>query len=230
MKNLFLLLALLLLPVSTAAAATLQSHEQIRTAITHYVRTQTQALPGKVDIKVNQIDDRLRLTACPKMEVFLPPNGRLLGNGTVGVRCPQTSKVKGWRLFVPVHVTVTTTLLVSSQPLSRGKLMSADDFTGQSGVMTQPDMLTDPAEIIGKVLKYSVGAGQVIRREMLRDPYAINQGQTVPVVVEGRGFKVRSQGRALNNAAKGQNVQVRTESGRVVSGTANENGEVTVRP
>lgn len=226
-----LLMILLLLPAALPAfAAPQQNHQEIRAAITRFVHAQTLSLPGKVDIKVNEIDNRLRLNACPALEVFLPPGGHLLGNGTVGVRCPGSSGSNSWKLFIPVHVTVTTTLLVTSQPLPRGKIMSADDFSGQSGVMTQADMLTDPKQIIGKVLKYSVAAGQSIRQEMLRDPYTVSQGQTVSVVVEGQGFKVRSQGKALNNAAEGQNVQVRTLSGRVISGVAQENGDVAVNP
>jgi flagella basal body P-ring formation protein FlgA len=229
MKKYFLILALWL-PVLPAQATPLQSHKEIRQAITDFVRMQTHSLPGKVDIQVDEVDRRLQLEACPTLEPFLPPGGRLLGNGTVGVRCVQSNGVRGWTLFVPVHVTVTTTLLVTSRPLPQGTVMSTNDFIGQTGELTQPSMLTDPALVVGKVLRYSMGAGQVLKQEMLRDPYTITEGQNVPIVVEGQGFKARSEGKALNNAAQGQNVQVRTVSGRVVSGIANENGEVVVRP
>ncbi|MBI1173851.1 MAG: flagellar basal body P-ring formation protein FlgA [Sideroxydans sp.] len=229
MKKLLLIFTLLL-PALPAWAAPQQSHNEIRQAITRFVRMQTQSLPGKVEIKVDEIDRRLQLNACPALETFLPPGGHLLGNGTVGVRCPKSGTVSGWTLYVPVHITVTATLLVTNRPLPRGKVMSPDDFSDQSGVITQADMLTDPAQVTGKILRYGVGAGQILRQSMLRDPYAVVQGQNVPVVVEGRGFHVRSEGKALNNAAEGENVQVRTASGRVVSGTAQENGEVVVRP
>ena len=229
MKKYFLILALWL-PVLPAQAAPLQSHKEIHQAITDFVRMQTRSLPGKVDIQVDEVDHRLQLEACPALEPFLPPGGHLLGNGTVGVRCVQSNGVRGWTLFVPVHVTVTTTLLVTSCPLPQDTVMAMNDFIGQTGELTQPSMLTDPALVVGKVLRYSMGAGQVLKQEMLRDPYTINEGQSVPVVVEGQGFKARSEGKALNNAAQGQYVQVRTSSGRVVSGIANANGEVVIRP
>lgn len=229
MRTLLLILSLLA-PAFPALAASQQSHREIHQAIADFVRMQTRSLPGKVDIKVDEIDRRLRLHACSALETFLPPGGHLLGNGIVGVRCPGETGVNGWTLYIPVHVTVTTTLFITNRPLPQGAVMSAADFSGQSGTLTLPSILTDPARINGKVLRYSVGAGQVIRQDMLRDPYTITQGQNVPVVIEGDGFNVRSEGKALNNAPEGQNVQVRTASGRVVSGTAQGNGEVLVRP
>ena len=229
MKIILLLLALLL-PSSSATAAVQQNHDDIVKTITQFIREQTQGLPGKVEVTVEKVDPRLHLDACPAMEAFIPPGSHLLGNSIVGVRCPQTATTKGWTLFVPAHITVTTTLFVTSRPLPQGQVLGMEDFSGQSGMLTQPGILTDPAQITGKVLRFSVGAGQILRREMLRDPYTIVQGQNVPIVVEGAGFSVRSEGKALNNAAAGQNVQLRTASGRVVSGIAQENGEVVVRP
>ena len=183
-----------------------------------------------MDIKVDPIDGRLRLNACPDMEAFLPPGVHLPGNLAVGVRCPQSKGVLGWSVFVPAHVTVTTTLLVTSRPLPQGTVMSADDFNGQNGELTQSTLITNPSQVIGKVLRYGVAAGQALRQDMLRAPYAVTEGQTVPIVVQQDNFTVRSEGKALNNAAQGEDVQVRTSSGRVVTGTANASGEVVVQP
>ena len=69
----FILMLCLLLPTLTASAAPLQSHAAIRQAIVDFLRTQSKTLPGTVDIKVDPIDGRLRLNACPDMEAFLPP-------------------------------------------------------------------------------------------------------------------------------------------------------------
>ena len=228
--RILLLLISLLLPAAQALAAPLQSHRAIHQAVTDFVRMQTQSLPGQVDIKVDHIDSRLRLRACPAVEAFIPPGGHLFGNSIVGVRCPQPNGSYSWSLYVPVHITVTTTLLVTNRPLSQGTIITANDFSSQSGTLTLPTIITDPAQIVGKVLRYSIGPGQVIRQDMLRAPYAIKRGQNVPIVVEGAGFNVHSEGKALNDAAAGDNVQVRTASGKVVSGTAQDSGEVLVRP
>lgn len=225
-----------------AQPGTQQSHSEIRAAIAAFVHAQTRTLPGQVTVKVEEIDRRVTLSACPALEAFLPPGSQLLGNSTVGVRCPKgspanqdarepgTTDKNGWTLFVPVHIKVSASLLVASRPLQQGHVLSAEDVASQSGELTQAGILTDPLQATGKILKYGIGAGQVLRQDMLRAPYAVTQGQTVQLQVEGVGFKVRSEGQALNNAAEGQNVQVRTISGQVVSGTAQSNGTVAVRP
>ena len=63
---------------------------------------------------------------------------------------------------------------------------------------------------------------------MLRVPHAVRQGQTVPVVSAGPGFRVSSEGRALNNAAPGESVRVRLANGQVVTGVAQAGGTVEV--
>ena len=210
-----------------AWAGAQQNHAEIHEAITAFLRAQTLTLPGKVSIKIDEIDRRTALPACPALDVFLPPGGKLLGNSTVGVRC--TGK-KGWSLFVPVHIKASTNLLIANRPLRQGQMLSAEDLASQSGELVQLGTLTDPLQAVGKILKAGVSAGQVLRQDMLRAPYAVKQGQKVQIQVAETGFSIRSEGQALNNAEEGQAVQVRTLSGQVVNGTAQSDGTVAVRP
>ena len=229
MKNshaLFLPILLLVMPPTWAGVQ--QNHAEIRTVVEAFVRTQTSALPGQATIKVGEIDRRIVLPACQELEVFLPSGGQLLGNGTVGVRCPAGKK--GWKLFVPVHVTVITPILITGKPLQQGQVLHAEDLASQSGELTQTGILTDPGQAVGKVLKYSIGAGQVLKQDMLRAPYTVTQGQTVQLRVDGAGFRIHSEGQALNNAAEGQIVRVRISSDQVVSGTARSGGVVEIHP
>lgn len=235
MKNtlLWILLGVLLHGLSAHAAtqqnrtAPQQSHAEIHATVETFVRAQTLTLPGQVTIKAGEIDRRIALPACPKLEAFLPPGGKLLGNGSVGVRC---TGAKPWTLYVPVHVKVITSMLIASRPLQQGQVLRAEDLASQSGELTHAGILTDPAQAIGKVLKFGIGAGQTLKQNMLRAPYAVTQGQTVQLQAEGPGFRINSEGKALNNAAEGQRVHVRASSGQVVSGVAKEGGIVEVRP
>jgi len=65
---------------------------------------------------------------------------------------------------------------------------------------------------------------------MLRSPTVIQQNQSVKLMVQGRGFNVSAEGRALTAVTEGQPVQVRVQSGRVVSGVARSGGIVEMRP
>ena len=223
----FLLTAILLLLALPVHAVAQQSHADILNAVTAFVRAQTHDLPGKVTFKVNEIDPRTKRSACPKLEVFLPAGSQLLGNSMVGVRCPDKN---GWTLFVPVHVSVSVDMLITNKPLPQGRVLQAEDISIQNAEMTQTGILIAPSQAIGKILKNGVGAGQVLKQEMLRAPYVVTQGQMVQLQAVGAGFSVRSEGQALNDAAEGQIVKVKTASGQMVSGTALPGGVVEIRP
>jgi flagella basal body P-ring formation protein FlgA len=231
MKKLLPLLFCLLLPDALPAwAEAQQNHEEIRNAVAEFVRSQLRAQSGEVSIQVGEIDRRLSLPECSPLETFLPSGASLAGKTSVGVRCPRSPGQDGWSLFVPVTIRVSSTQLITSRPLQQGQTLRAEDIISRTGELTQPGLLTDPAQAIGKVLKYSLGAGQALKLDMVRAPYSVTQGQTVTVQVVGAGFKLHSEGQALNNAAEGQSVRVRMSSGHVVNGTATADGTVDVRP
>ncbi|MBI5660357.1 MAG: flagellar basal body P-ring formation protein FlgA [Nitrosomonadales bacterium] len=219
------LLAALTTWALTAWAAPQQSHAGIRAAIADFARAQTLDLPGQVTVKTGEIDRRIALPACPELEPFLPPAGRLLGNITVGIRCPT---VNGWTLFVPVQIKVQANLLIAVRPLQQGQMLRAEDLVGRNGELSQPGTLTDPAQAVGKVLKFGVGTGQVLNRDMLRAPYVVSQGQTVQLQIEGGGYRIHSEGQALNNAAEGQSLRIKAVSGQVISGMARSDGSVEI--
>jgi flagella basal body P-ring formation protein FlgA len=151
----------------------------------------------------------------------------LIGKTSIGVRCNEKP---GWSVFVQASIRVSANMLVANRPLAQNTVLSANDFSLQNGELGQPGILIDPAQAIGKTLKFAIGAGQVLRQDMLRAPYVVMQGQTATVRVSSKGFSVSSSGQALNNGADGQGVQVRMASGQVISGIAATDGSVEVRP
>jgi len=228
MKNLWLALpASLLLHVALAQAATSQSHAKIREVALAYLQTQARSLPGKVSLQIGELDSRTVLRACSALEAFTPSGAKLIGKTSIGVRCNEKP---GWSVFVQANIRGSADMLVANRPLAQNTVLSANDFSLQNGELGQPGILIDPAQAIGKTLKFGIGAGQVLRQDMLRAPYVVTQGQTAEVRVSSKGFSVRSSGQALNNGAEGQSVQVRMASGQVISGTVAADGSVEVRP
>jgi len=109
-------------------------------------------------------------------------------------------------------------------------VLNRADLGSRRGELAQTGILTDPTAAVGKVLKYSLSAGQVLKEDMLRAPFAVTQGQTVQLQIEGQGYKIISTGLALNNATSGQTVQIKTPFGQVVGGVARADGAVVVHP
>ncbi|TAN49571.1 MAG: flagellar basal body P-ring formation protein FlgA [Methylococcaceae bacterium] len=215
----------LLLACTVAPAA--QDHAQIRNAAAAFVRQQTADLPGKTTYRLEEIDPRIALPECARLEAFLPAGSQLIGRTSIGVRCAEKN---GWSIFVPVQIKVSLSLLTTARQLPPGHVLREEDLASQTTEISRTGGFTAPGQVLGKVLRYNVAAGQVLREDMLRPPYSVTQGQVVQLSVQGSGFSVRSEGVALNNAGEGQAVQVRVGSGRVIGGIARANGTVEIRP
>jgi len=218
---------LVLLLFSSSASAAFQEAGATLKAVETYVKSQTTGLPGIVEVSVGNIDPRLQLPQCDKLEMFLPAGARLWGNSTVGVRCDRPSP---WSIYVPVNVRVVAEVIVSSKQLAPGALISANDLAKQPADLTQlPNtVMTMPEQAIGKTVTTSVPSGYVLRIDMLRSPNIILQGQTVKLVTQGKGFTVSAEGKALGNAASGQTISVRTPTGQVITGIAKQEGIVEI--
>ncbi len=222
MKNVLVslyLLIMLLAPASYAQA--MQSHAQIIDTVNTFVNSQTRGLQGKTTFQVTPPDPRLALPACKKLEAFLSPGVQLNGNTNVGVRC---NSQQGWTIFLPVTVRTTSSVLTLKRTLHAGQTVTADDLGALASDSVQAGSLTQADEAIGKMMKYGVGAGQILRYDMLRAPYTVHLGQTVQLRVKGGGFSVTSEALSLGNAAEGETTSARTPSGQIVSGVARRGG------
>jgi flagella basal body P-ring formation protein FlgA len=215
------LLLLLLVPALSLAQDSLIS------TLDHYLRTQTQGLPGKVSYRIGQLDPRTQLTPCSAFEPFQPAGSRLWGKSTVGVRCLGPST---WTIYVPVQISVAGNYLLAARTLAAGQVVELSDIVTRNGDLNAlpANIVTDQAQAIGKTVKNGIGAGQPLRNDSLIAPWAVQQGQGVKLLSKGAGFSVSSEGKALNNAADGQIVQVRTGAGQTVSGIARIGGIVEI--
>lgn len=201
-------------------------HAQIHNVAIEFIQAKTQGMPGRVAIKVDDIDPRIALSACSQMEAFLPAGASMLGKTSIGVRCNEKN---GWTLFMSASITTTMNMLVSSKPLQQGQVIHTGDYAVQSGEISQPGIVTDETQITGKVIKFSISAGQLLKQDMFRPPYVVTQGQSIQLFSEGQGFKLRTEGIAMNNAAAGQPAQVKVTSGQIISGIAKSDGVVEMR-
>lgn len=217
--------------VSAAAASAPVNPRQdprlIQEAVMNFLHAQSASLPGEVEITPGIIDTRVNLPACAALEATLPPGNRPWGNTAVAVHCASPQQ---WTIYVRATVKVVADYVVSTRPMRQGQVLTAADLTTQRGDLAQlpPGIITDFNRAIGSTLTGSLPFGSPLRQDILRAPAAVLQNQSVKLVSGGRGFSVSAEGRALNNAAEGQLVRVRSASGTVVSGIARPGAIVEV--
>lgn len=219
-----LLLLLLILPVCRLLPAA--EPEIIVDTAERFVRQQTRNMPGQVEINMGKIDSA-NLPPCTIHEAYAPAGTRWSGKIHVGVRCLGPNI---WNVLVPARITIIGNYIVTARPLAAGQIIQETDLSVMTGDLgNQPTgIIGDPSEAIGKSVRNALASGQVLRGEQLQAAFVIRQGQTVRVISKGTGFAVSSEGKAINNAASGQLVQVRLASGQTITGQANQDGTVEI--
>jgi flagella basal body P-ring formation protein FlgA len=211
---------------TSANLADRQDLTVLKNKIEEFLVVQSTGYPGKVTVTSGAFDPNLKLAQCPSPEVFLPSGSRAWGKTSVGVRCNLPS----WTIYAQAKVSVKAPYLVAASPLAQGHMVTLQDLLSVEGELTQlpAGVFTDVTQAVGRTVSMSMISGSVLRQDMLKQAPVVQQGQSVMLTSGGNGFSVTAEGKALNNANDGQIVQVKAESGTVVSGIARAGGKVEV--
>nr|WP_298156319.1 flagellar basal body P-ring formation chaperone FlgA [uncultured Pseudoxanthomonas sp.] len=194
-------------------AADFQPVESIRAAA-------IGALPAGADAEAT-LDPALRLPRCSQ-----PLIARVQGSSSVEVGCPD-----GWRLFVPVRVRRSQTVLVLSRGMAPGETITADAFIPETRDASRivGAALADPAQAVGRVARRTLSAGAVLSATDLVAQRLIRRGDNVALVSRRGGVEVRVVGKALGDAGENERVTVENlSSRRVVQGVVGPGGDVWV--
>jgi flagellar basal body P-ring formation protein FlgA len=223
LKTVLPALAAGLAAAASVAAAPLAG--DARAAVDKLLQAQIAGLPGKVSIRV-EAPGSGPLPACDALEAFLPRGAAAWGRVSVGLRCH--SDQKPWTRFVLAHVAVEGQYFVAVRNIETGQAFGAGDFAARTGDLTAlpRSVVTDAAQLQGVVAANRIASGAPLRRELVRGVSVIQQGQTVKVVAKGPGYSVSTEARAMTSAGAGSTVRAKTLDGRLVSGIADEEGQI----
>ena len=203
-----------------------QDAEILSKAAENYLRAQLTSIPGAPTVLMDppRVEN---LSACTELFPFIPAPVRVRSRMSVGVRCTAPQP---WTTYVQATVSIAGQYYVATHQLGMGQILQASDLAPrQADVVTlPPDAVLDPSQAIGMKLASAMMNGQMLRTDNLRSALSIQRGQSVQVVVNGRGFQVSSEGQAMSSAGPGERIQVRTANGQVISGIVGRSGEVDV--
>nr|WP_244966734.1 flagellar basal body P-ring formation chaperone FlgA [Pseudoxanthomonas mexicana] len=178
------------------------------------------ALPAGSEAEAT-LDPALRLPRCGAALV-----ARVQGSNSVEVACPD-----GWRLFVPVRVRRSQTVLVLSRGIAPGETITADAFVPETRDASRivGAAVADPAQAVGRVARRTLSAGAVLSATDLVAQRLIRRGDNVALVSRRGGVEVRVVGKALGDAGESERVTVENlSSRRVVQGVVGPGGDVWV--
>lgn len=204
-------------------------HEKIRVAVKEYLIDKTKAVNyGDTQIEVGQIDNRLKLSTCDtKLDVQLG-NSRLPGNISVSVGC---SSNKPWKIYIQATVKAYQDIYIAKRSITRNAPIKSSDLILERRDITSlsGNYMTDFGNIDGHLAKRAIRKHETIKPFHLIKSKLIKRGEQVTIIAETAGISVRMQGKAMNDAAIGDNVKVKNNnSKRIVEGIATQRGIVKI--
>ncbi len=204
-----------------------QSLDELGLIAEQFLIEKTKDLTGKAEIAITPLDNRLKLPACANLVAYQSQGARIWGKTTVAIRCegPET-----WRVMVKAHVKIHTAYLVAARVLPQGHVIRESDLTLVTGDITamRPGVLTSKEHAAGRTVIRSMQPGTAIWVEQLRSPKAIQQGQSVRIISQGRGFFISGEGYAINSASEGQVAKAKMPNGAIIRGIAKADGIIEV--
>jgi len=221
-----MLLALAVWPVH--AAPGWQDLSAVTALVREHVERSVADPGGRLEVTVVPPDNRLRLPACANPVAETMEGQRLWGWTQIRVRCPGDG---GWSLGVRTHVQVFVLALVTRRALPAGSVIDADDIrVAEVDLTTSPyPPVTEPAFVIGKLVRVGLSAGQTVVAGHLKLPVVVRNGAPVEVVATVGQVSVTGSGTAQQDGAVGDLIRVRVPGGRTLQAIVTGEGRVTVQ-
>jgi flagella basal body P-ring formation protein FlgA len=182
----------------------------------------------RVEVVIGQLDPRLHLAACQRIEPYVPVGVRLWGRARIGLRCKQGATP--WNVYLPITVKVYGRAVVVPAGAEAGSVIAAADLSEAEVDLAEEfsPAVVDAKAVAGRVLAQTIRPGRTLRQADLKARQYFAAGDTVKVVASGEGFALEAEGQALNNGVEGQPAKVRTDSGRVLTGVPSGERRVEV--
>ena len=200
--------------------------EQIKTAAEqHVLATVEQPAGGELTVNAANIASRIKATDCPDvLNTSASTTSSARSNINVLVECPADN----WKVYVPVRISVSVPMIVSTRQLVRGEIISTSDVTTSMIELQRfrKDGFTDHSQVVGAKLKRSVRLGDVIERN---DVCVVCRNEKVTIQAVKSGMVITTQGTALQDGAAGDQVRVKNDkSQRIIEGIVTGIAEITV--
>lgn len=188
--------------------------QQAVEAAIHRLREAT-SLPNEAQIAC---DTPPRDLSLPSDEVQVTAGEpRALGAGLylvpVKIACGGASPIT---LNVRLRVSQWREVLVATRAIRTGEAIEADAVAVQRIAIDtdSPDLLTDPAEVIGKIARRPFTAGQPLKRSAVDEPAIMRRGQDVKLLVQLDGAVIQTSAVALQDGKAGARIRVQVADTR----------------
>ena len=118
-------------------------------------------------------------------------------------------------------------IMLAARTIRPGGIISAQDVMIKAGDLI--GTASSPEQLIGFEARVTLYAGRPIQVSDVGPPALVKRNQIVPLIFQGNGLKISTEGRSLSRAGAGDFVRVMNLSSRTtVSGRVMPDGRILV--
>ncbi|MFO6421823.1 flagellar basal body P-ring formation chaperone FlgA [Motilimonas sp. KMU-193] len=181
---------------------------------------------GKVDIVASPLDSRLSFTPCQQPLTADIVNDKINKTTVVKVSCDDAS---AWHTYVQVRVKITTPVVIASQLLAPGAVLSEQniiiDFVEVQNI--RGNVIADPTQLYGVKAKRRIPKGRMIK---MRDVCYICKGDNVIIKAKIDNLEIKTNGIAISSGSLGQTIRVKNvQTNKTVVGKVTGVSEMEVK-
>ncbi|MFT5712890.1 MAG: flagella basal body P-ring formation protein FlgA [Glaciecola sp.] len=179
-----------------------------------------------VNIQAAELDTRIHIPPCTAPYQFESSDSSLKqSNVSVKVTCPNTN----WYLFTSVQVEQTKPVVVTSETMSPGSLLTNKNLYVADVPLNKlrGSTYSSTENLVGARLKRRVRPGQIINDGML---CFVCKGDKVTIMAVASGLSLKVSGIAQQDGNLGDTIRVQnTASKKTVSATVSSTSEVSIQ-
>lgn len=151
-----------------------------------------------------------------------------VGRQRLRLRCPDTP---GWLITSRSQISVLMPVVVTRTALAPEHVLQVSDLAVTQILLSaqQADVLTDPAQAIGRRPLRALRAGQPVRNRSLEAAMLVRKGDKVRLTLSEGGMAISMEGTALQDGQKGEIISIKNErGGKIISATVSGPGQLQV--
>ncbi|MCP4690950.1 MAG: flagellar basal body P-ring formation protein FlgA [Desulfobacterales bacterium] len=206
------------------------SEAAIKKAVVAFIHRETPW--DRSNVKIS----RIRLRGSNKLprgkityKVLKPEHSDLLGSVCLPVQFFRNGAMVK-KSLVTAKVEVMTDALVAKRPLAKYQRIEPDHVQLKKVKLSRSSrgVLFDMGMVVGKRAKRRIKQGAVLTTNMIETPPLVNRGDIVEIIIQTKGLRITTLGKAKNKGGLGEKIQVQNlESKKYIHGTVID--EKTVR-
>lgn len=227
-RLIFCLLSLFLSHHALATLHTPDLSEQISAHIESYGKSLT-AKGYRFDYQIGNIDPRLSIGRCDSdLNIEFLRNPLEQAQNTIKINCLGEQP---WKLFVATTLNIYGPIMVLDIALARGEAIQANMLSMKETQInrSRQALFSEPGQVIGKIAKRSIRAGQALSPNLVKAPNLVTRGDQVTIVAQNNAISIKMNGTALSHGALGDQISVRNDrSERIIKAKVVDRGRVLV--